>query len=131
MIERLNAPVPKFFVKLRNFSMLATWFSTLLLALPQYLPEGSTVYVIATIVGGVVSSLVSQMTKEHDPASTKVSIPLDASGSYIMRVPIKPIENSLPPVPAFIDVPSTVPPIPFESGSVGINSNVTYTSNPS
>ena len=67
LIERIKAPTPKFFRKLRKIGLILGATSAGILAAPLALPVGlGTVAGILTVAGGVITA-VSQTAVDEDP----------------------------------------------------------------
>jgi len=66
ILERVNAPTPDFFKRLRNFGLLLAAVSAAIFASPIVLP--ATVVAVAgyLAVGGTVLSAVSQVTTNRE-----------------------------------------------------------------
>ena len=66
ILERVNAPTPDFFKRLRNFGLLLAAVSAAIFASPIVLP-GSVVALAGYLaVGGTVLSAVSQVTTNRE-----------------------------------------------------------------
>ena len=66
ILERLNAPTPDFFAKLRNFGLILAGISAAIFASPVALPAGAGVIAGYLAVGGTVLSAVSQLTTNRE-----------------------------------------------------------------
>ena len=66
ILERLNAPTPAFFAKLRNFGLILAGISAAIFASPVLLPAGIVAVAGYLAVGGTVLSAVSQITTNRE-----------------------------------------------------------------
>ena len=71
IIERIQAPTPTFFKKVRKIGMILTGISGAVLAAPLYLPDA--VVTVATYLGivGSVATVISQAATEADVTDYK------------------------------------------------------------
>ena len=66
ILERINAPTPSFFKRLRNFGLALAAISAAILAAPVALPLVIVTAAGYAAVGGAVISAVSQITTNRD-----------------------------------------------------------------
>ena len=66
ILERINAPTPQFFKRLRNCGLALTAISAAILAVPVALPIAIVTAVGYVAVGGAVISAVSQVTTNRE-----------------------------------------------------------------
>lgn len=66
LLQRISAPTPNYFKKLRGIGLVLIAAGGALLASPFHLPELVTSLGEYLIVGGSVASAVSQVTVEND-----------------------------------------------------------------
>lgn len=65
--NRIKAPTPKFWKKVRRISLIVAGIGTTLAALPVALPVGLAAVSTYLIVGGTVGASLAQLTKEDTP----------------------------------------------------------------
>ena len=70
ILERINAPTPDFFKRLRNIGLLLAGISAAILASPVALPAGIVAVAGSLAVGGTVLSAVSQVTTNRETPTT-------------------------------------------------------------
>jgi len=70
ILERINAPTPDFFKRLRNIGLLLAGISAAILASPVTLPAGIVAVAGYLAVGGTVLSAVSQVTTNRETPTT-------------------------------------------------------------
>ncbi len=68
IIERIEAPTPGFFKKLRNIGIVLVAISTVILSAPVSLPAIVTSIAGYAAVAGAIIGSVSQLTTEKDAA---------------------------------------------------------------
>ena len=66
ILERINAPTPDFFKRLRNIGLLLAGISAAIFASPVALPAGIVAVAGYLAVGGTVLSAVSQVTTNRE-----------------------------------------------------------------
>jgi hypothetical protein len=66
ILERVNAPTPDFFKRLRNFGLLLAAVSAAIFASPIVLPASVVAVAGYLAVGGTVLSAVSQVTTNRE-----------------------------------------------------------------
>ena len=66
ILERINAPTPDFFRRLRNFGLALAAISAAILAAPVALPIALVTAAGYAAVGGAVISAVSQVTTNRE-----------------------------------------------------------------
>ena len=66
ILERINAPTPDFFKRLRNFGLALAAISAAILAAPVALPVAIVTAAGYAAVGGAVISAVSQITTNRE-----------------------------------------------------------------
>ena len=66
ILERINAPTPDFFKRLRNFGLALAAISAAILAAPVVLPIALVTAAGYAAVGGAVISAVSQITTNRE-----------------------------------------------------------------
>ena len=66
ILERINAPTPDFFRRLRNFGLALAAISAAILAAPVALPIALVTAAGYAAVGGAVISAVSQITTNRE-----------------------------------------------------------------
>ena len=66
VLERINAPTPQFFKRLRNYGLVLTAISAAILAAPVALPIAIVTAAGYAAVGGAVISAVSQVTTNRE-----------------------------------------------------------------
>ena len=66
ILERINAPTPDFFKRLRNFGLALAAISAAILAAPVVLPLALVTAAGYAAVGGAVISAVSQITTNRE-----------------------------------------------------------------
>ena len=66
ILERVNAPTPDFFKRLRNFGLLLAAVSAAIFASPIVLPASVVAVAGYMAVGGTVLSAVSQVTTNRE-----------------------------------------------------------------
>ncbi|MEO6671408.1 MAG: hypothetical protein ABIN36_18135 [Ferruginibacter sp.] len=71
IIERIQAPTPKFFVKLRNISLLLATLGASILAAPIALPAVVLQIAGYIAVAGAAGSAVSQAVTPHEEPPVK------------------------------------------------------------
>ena len=69
ILERINAPTPDFFRKLRNFGLALAAVSAGILAAPVALPIAIVTAAGYAAVGGAVISAVSQITTNRETSN--------------------------------------------------------------
>ena len=71
ILERVNAPTPAFFKRLRNIGLLLAAISAAIIAAPVALPAALVSVASYLAVGGAVISAVSQITTNREaPAAS-------------------------------------------------------------
>ena len=70
ILERLNAPTPAFFKRLRNIGLLLAAISAAIIAAPAALPAALVSVASYLAVGGTVLSAVSQITTNRESTTT-------------------------------------------------------------
>ena len=66
ILERINAPTPQFFKRLRNYGLALSAISAAILAAPVALPLAIVTVAGYAAVGGAVISAVSQVTTNRE-----------------------------------------------------------------
>ena len=66
VLERINAPTPQFFKRLRNYGLALSAISAAILAAPVALPLAIVTVAGYAAVGGAVISAVSQVTTNRE-----------------------------------------------------------------
>ena len=74
ILERVNAPTPDFFKKLRNIGLLLAAISTAIIASPVVLPAALVSLASYLAVAGTVVSAVSQITTNRETPTPEWSL---------------------------------------------------------